>query len=115
VWSIGWAVVFVAVTSLLSSDTIGEGLLAWTLALGTTALGVGGLLAYRRYISEADELTRRIQLEGVAFGFSVGLLVTMSYRLFDFAGSPELDTTDTGTIMLLAYIGGVLMATRRYR
>ncbi len=89
--------------------------MAWLLAVTCAAIGIGGLLAYRRYLIEADELARRIQLEGLAFGFGVGLLIALSYELFDLAGAPSMSAATVGTVLIVSYIVGVIGATLRYR
>lgn len=115
VWCIVLAVSLVAATWLLSSDSSPTGALAYAVATGVAVLGGAALLAYRRFLHGADELTRRIQLEGVAFGFGVGLLFTLLYPLFEHAGAPERSLADAATVMIFAYVAGVLLATRRYR
>lgn len=113
-WSLAWAGSVLLATALLSSDRV-EGPGAWLMAAGCTVIGIGGLAAFRRYVAEADELTRRIQLEGISFGFGIGLLVALSSQLFDDAGAPTLSASMAGTVMIFGYIGGVMMATQRYR
>ncbi len=113
-WSLAWAATVLVATAVLASDTI-SGPAAWLVAAVCAAIGVGGLGAYRRYVAEADELTRQIQLEGIAFGFGLGVLVTLSWSLFEFAGAPVLNASTAGTVMIFGYIGGVLLATHRYR
>ncbi len=114
-WSMAWALAFVASTWLLRSETVTNEPASWMLAVGCLALGAGGLLAFRRFLLEADELVRRIQLEGLAFGFGVGLLIALSYQLFEFVGAPVLDVGEAVTIMIVGYVVGVLLATRRYQ
>ena len=60
-------------------------------------------------------LAQRIQLEGVAFGFGVGLLFSLCYPLFVRAGAPEPSLSDVRTVMIFGFIAGVILATRRYR
>ena len=112
--SLAWAVVFVASSWILNSDSAPSGAGAWALAGLCLGLGFVALAAYRKYVTEADELTRRIQLEGVAFGFGAGLLFSLSYQLFNTAGAPDVGLTHTGTVLVFGYIAGVLIATRRY-
>ncbi len=114
-WSLAWAVSFVVAAWLLRSGAVGAGPMAWLLAVTCAAIGIGGLLAYRRYLIEADELARRIQLEGLAFGFGVGLLIALSYELFDLAGAPSMSAATVGTVLIVCYIVGVIGATLRYR
>lgn len=113
-WSLAWAGAVLIATALLTSDTV-TGAAAWIIAAGCAVIGLGGLAAYRKFVAEADELTRQIQLEGIAFGFGLGVLVSLSWGLFEFAGAPTLNASTAGTVMIFGYIGGVMMATVRYR
>ena len=114
-WSLLFAVLYVAATAWLKSDSPPEQAATLAIALGCTLVGLGALSAYRRFLREADELTRRIQLEGVAFCFGVALLFSILYQLFESGGAPELSLADSGAVMAFAYIAGVILATRRYR
>ena len=112
--SLLWAVVFVGSTWWLNAESGPTGLAAWAIAALCAALGGLALAAFRKFLLEADELTRRIQLEGVAFGFGIGLLFSVSYQLFNNAGAPDMAMTHAGTVLVFGYVTGVLLATRRY-
>lgn len=109
-----WAVVFVASSWVLGGDSVPAGGAAWAIAALCVVLGLVALAAYRRYLLEADELTRRIQLEGVAFGFGAGLVFSLTYELFRQAGAPDIGMTHGGTVLVVGYIVGVLRATHQY-
>lgn len=114
-WTFGFAVLYLATTAWLRSDGVPSTGVALAAAAGCTLVGVGALGAYRKYLREADELTRRIQLEGVAIGFGVGLLFVMTYQLFETSGAPELSISDAAVVMSVGYVAGVLLSSRRYR
>ena len=113
--SLVWATVFVGSTALLESASGPTGFAAWVIAGVCTALGLVALAVFRRFLLDADELTRRIQLEGVAFGFGAGLLFSLTYGLFNDAGAPDVSMTHAGTVLIVGYMAGVLRATRQYR
>ncbi len=113
--SLVWATVFVGSTWLLESASGPTGFAAWVIAGVCAALGLVALAMFRRFLLDADELTRRIQLEGVAFGFGAGLLFSLTYELFNDAGAPDVSMTHAGTVLTLGYMAGVLRATRQYR
>jgi hypothetical protein len=113
--SLVWAIVFVSSTWLLESASGPTGIAAWVIAGVCTALGLVALAMFRRFLLDADELTRRIQLEGVAFGFGAGLLFSLTYGLFNDAGAPDVSITHAGTVLIVGYMAGVLRATRQYR
>ena len=59
----------------------GRAAAAWSVAILPDALGIGALLAYVRFLQRADELMQRIQLEGLALGFGVGVVFATGYQL----------------------------------
>ena len=109
-----WAVVFVATSWTLRADGAPTGGMAWALAAVCVALGLVALGAYRQFLADSDELARRIQLEGVSFGFGVGLLFSLTYGLFNMAGAPETGMAQVGTVLIVGYVAGVLRATVQY-
>ena len=73
------------------------------------------MLAYLKFLREADELARKIQFDGIAFAFGVGILLTVGYQMFEWAGAPVLELSTVATIMLVAFSVGQINAMRRYR
>ncbi len=63
----------------------------------------------------ADELLRKIQLEGLALGFGAGVIFAMSYQLLERAGAPQLQVSDTVVVMMVGWAVGQLLGLRRYR
>lgn len=114
-WTLTWAVGFTAAGLALKLLPGLPGYAAWTIAAAPNALGLVALLAYLRFLRQADELVRRIQLEGLAFGFGVGAVFAIGYQLFELAGAPPLDLDDGALVMFLAWALGQWLATRRYR
>lgn len=112
--SLLWATVFVGSSAALSADSGPTGVTAWLIAIVCVVLGLVALAAFRRFLLEVDELGRRIQLEGLAFGFGVGVLFSLTYGLFNKAGAPDMEMTHAGTVLIFGYIAGVLRATRQY-
>ncbi len=114
-WIFAWAVAFVAATLALKHVPSLQGPAGWAVAGAPDLLGLGAFLAYVRFLRQADELQRRIQLEGLAFGFGVGAFFTMGYRLFERVGAPALDVNDPVLVMFVAWTLGQWLAMRRYR
>jgi hypothetical protein len=114
-WTFAWAVSFVGATLVLKAGLVPEGAASWAVALAPDVLGVAALLAYVRFLRQTDELLRKIQLEGLAVGFGVGVVFAMGYRLLERAGAPGLDIDDPVLVMLFAWVVGQLVALRRYR
>ena len=113
-WMFAWAVSFVAASWALKSDLGLEGAAAWSVAILPDVLGIGALLAHVRFLHRADELMQRIQLEGLALGFGVGVVFATGYQL-ERAGAPRLEIADPVVVMMFAWAMGQLLALWRYR
>ncbi|HSS47689.1 MAG TPA: hypothetical protein VLX28_01965 [Thermoanaerobaculia bacterium] len=113
-WSFAWALSFVAVMLEIKKEWLSLGM---TLAgVGVTSiLGVATLLAYRRFLLEADELRRKIEVEALALAFGVGVVGGMSYWLLAVCGAvPPEDFFYVFLAMILTHPLGVLIGRRRY-
>lgn len=113
-WSVTWALAYVAATWISQGAGLG-GAAPWLVAALPTALSVAAFIAYLRFIRQADELVRRIQLEGLAVGFGAGVLLAVGYPLFTAAGAPPLDVGAAAVVMMLAWVIGQGTASARYR
>jgi hypothetical protein len=72
-------------------------------------------VAAARFFSAMDELQRRIQLEGLAFGFVGAAVLTLSYGFLENAGLPQLNWVWVWPVMATCWIVGLGFAHRRYR
>jgi MFS family permease len=83
------------------------------------ALLVPWLLAFSRFLREADELVRKIHMEGIAVGFLAGIAFGMGYVILQEAGLPQLHSSMAVAIvvavMMLGYAVGRALASKRYR
>lgn len=72
--------------------------------------------AYWHYLSQADELLRKIELEGLALALGTGLIATLGLQLLVATGLPaDADLlTYLFTLMILVYGAGVMLGHRRY-
>jgi len=113
-WLLGWMVVFVATSYTLKSGVLGHGLLAWLAIVPSTALGLVAIMMFIRYLREADELLRKIQLEAIALGFGAGVLATFTGSLVSRLLEKSLDGGDILLVMVAVYVLGVIVGTRRY-
>ena len=114
-WLFLWAVTFVGATWVLDSVERLSVTLAWSVAILPNLFSILALLAYLRFLREADELVRRIQLEGLAFGFGAGVLIAMAYFTLERVGVPELAADRAVFVMMIGWAVGQLAATWRYR
>jgi hypothetical protein len=113
-WALGWAVAFVGASWFLRSDPAISAGATWIVAAAPNLLALGVVVVYLRFLRDADELVRRIQLEGLAFGFGVGVVFSMGYQLLEGAGAPNLSLSDLAGIMMFAFVVGVVRANRQY-
>lgn len=87
---------------------------SWLVALIPIALGIVTVLVYVRMLREMDEMMRQVQLEGLAFGFGVGVIFGTGYGLLELAGAPAWGNEPIA-VMLFAWAAGQLLAIRRFR
>jgi len=116
-WGGLWAIVFTGSSLLLKrwpELVPGLALRAGLVAL-TTALGVVMVLAFVRFLREADELVRRIHLEALAVSFGATVVITTSWRLVERLGAPKADISDAVLPMMLVWVIAQVLAARRYR
>jgi hypothetical protein len=115
VWCSVWAVAFCAVTFALESSLELQGPIAWLLAMIPIVLGVGTVRALLRYLREADEFTRRVQLEGIAWGFGAGHLFCVGYFFLEQFGAPHLSVILGIVPLALGWAIGSVLVAARYR
>ncbi len=115
VWLFGWSITFVLAAQLLKRDPGLAPWLKWAVAILPSAIGIGVVRSYLRFLRMADELMRKVQLDGLAIGFGAGVLFVAGYPLLVGAGAPRLDMSDTMLVMMVAWAFGQLLSMRRYR
>lgn len=122
IWALVWTAVFLS--SLAAMESFGDESLAFsTAALAATALATIPLIrAYVRFVREADELTRMIQLQAMAVAFGAGFVAAVLQRFLERIVSliPELAAFDPMDffnplmVMIVAYSLSVLVLQLRY-
>ncbi len=114
-WSLAWSASWVVASIAINNEWVAAGLPQFPIALFPTFVGIGMLISYAKFLREADELQRKIQLDALALGFGVGLVGAVLYRLLEKSGFvAEADIADAILIMVIAYVVGVLIGQRRY-
>jgi hypothetical protein len=109
-----WVLVWIAARLLLDFGAL-EGAAAWLMALAPCTLALIIVRHYVRFLREADELLRLVQLEGLALGFGACFVFTTTYRLLEQAGAPDLDINDSLLVMVGFWALGMWLAKRRYQ
>lgn len=110
-----WAAGSIGVSVLIRRGVLTPGPLAWAVAAVPLLLGFGVLVAYARFLREADELQRLVQLQGLALGFGGTFFTMATWKLLARLGAPPLELDDLGMVMAVFYALGSLLAWRRYR
>jgi len=114
-WSLAWILTFLGVNLAIERDWIQSDALALAATIGVTVLGLGVLLAYRRFLSHADELMRKIQLDALALTVGVGVVSGFSYTLLESAGIvTDAEAMTLIMVMVITYIAGVVVGLRRF-
>jgi hypothetical protein len=77
--------------------------------------GVATVWVIMRHIRRLDEMQRRMQFEGLAFGFTMTALITFSYGFLEGQGWPKLSMFVVLPLMNAMWVLGYVLACRRYR
>lgn len=88
----------------------------WRVPLALTPVipAIFGIVAYMRFVNRMDELQRRIQFEGLAFGFGVAGILTFSYGFLENVGFPHISLLWVFPLMIALWGIGTGIAARRY-
>ena len=109
-----WMGTWLALIYVIGRDWL-SGFAATAASVVPLALGVGMIIAYRRYLGETDELRRKIEVDALALAFGVGLVGAFSYVLLERAGTvARADPMQLVMLMVATYVIGVVLGHRRY-
>ena len=74
------------------------------------------VFAYKRFLTELDEMERKIQLDALALSVGITIISFSSYSILDKNGIlPELNSAYLIALMALTYIVGIIAGRIRYR
>jgi multisubunit Na+/H+ antiporter MnhG subunit len=113
---IAWALSFVASRLLLEQPDLDVGVRA-LLAFGPTLPFVVFLIGAIGLLRETDEMERRIQVEGLATAFGLVMILVATLALAQragFASDEDFSFVHLIPMMLVFYLGGTVIARRRY-
>lgn len=115
-WALAWAANLAIITFISGYEWYSAPLpitLAFVLSVG---IGLGMILAYKRYLKVLDEMERKIQLDALALSVGVTLVVFGGYSILDKAGvAPELEAPHLIVLIALTYVVGIIAGRIRYR
>ena len=63
----------------------------------------------------ADELIQKIQMEGLAVGFGVGVIFTLAYQTLEYVGAPKVELNDVLLVLIVGWMLGQIIAAWRYK
>jgi hypothetical protein len=107
--------VIVLLTSIyFNTEEIGQSLQI-ILALAPAIPGLFFIVSIGYAISRLDDLQRKIQVEAIAIGFGITILITMTYGLLAQAGLPQANWLIVTVIMVLSWLAGKLWIMWKYR
>ena len=111
VWVVSWVVANIAIKEAWAADWLPPALYA----VIPTILGVVMMLAYWKFLREADELQRKIQLEALAIGFGAGVVGGYTVHLLSRAGVlSSVEFSEVAAFMMIVYAIASLIGERRY-
>ena len=113
-WALVWALSFVGATLVLTEGWLSSPPLTWIVALAPTVAGLVLVASYVAFLRAADELLRKIHLEGLALGFGAGFLFMTGYRLLELIGAPAVGLSDPVAVFVLFWALGQWIGYRRY-
>ena len=67
------------------------------------------------FLRNADELLRKIQLQGLAMGFGAGVVFVTGYQLLEAAGAAQMQTDHLIMVMMFSWVAGQLYGMWHYR
>lgn len=114
-WLFAWLGTWLAIGAAVKYEIVAVGVLPNLLALIPLGLGIAAVHAYRHFLTEADELRRKIELDALAVAFGVGVVGGLSYWLFGQTGLfSEIDLLWTIVAMIVTYSITVQIGLAKY-
>jgi hypothetical protein len=117
VWGLLWMGSWLAVQIAVRLEWLAIGFPATAAAVVSSLLSLGLFRAEWRFVVEADELRRKVELDALALAFGVGLVAGHVYWLVEQTTGWEsaTDLLEVLMLMLVTYSLGVIVGLRRYR
>lgn len=113
-WSLAWTLCWVTGALAIDNGWWDDAAAGVAAAVLSVPLGVALLLAYWRFLREADELRRKIEVEALALAFGVGLVGGIAYWLLGESGIvAEAEILHVLVLMIFTHSLGILIGFRR--
>ena len=114
-WLVAWAIAFVGGKWILVNRMPESEVFAWILAVLPTLMLVGAVFAYIKFLREADELIRKIQMDALAVAFGIGVIMGLAYETLELVGVPLAEPSLIAVTMMVVWSLAQFDAIRRYR
>ena len=114
-WLLAWAVTYVAAHWVLKADLDLATPLVWLLVAVPILTILAAVFSYLHFLRNADELLRKIQLQGLAMGFGAGVVFVTGYQLLEAAGAAQMQTDHLIMVMIFSWVAGQLYGMWHYR
>jgi len=88
-----WATVYLLSSFLITNVTLDPVSVAWIVALLPSIVATFAVFAYWRYLREADELSRAIEVKALALAVTVGFVVWPAIELLEAGRVNAFETT----------------------
>ena len=112
---LAWAVTYVAAHWVLKADLDLATPLVWLLVAVPILTILAAVFSYLHFLRNADELLRKIQLQGLAMGFGAGVVFVTGYQLLEAAGAAQMQTDHLIMVMIFSWVAGQLYGMWHYR
>ena len=116
-WCAAWAGSMFLMWYLIGQDRglVPQGLLTWLIAVVPVVIGALVIRSYTRFVREADELQRTIQLNALAISFGVMIIAMTTYPALVRIGAPGIDHSEFAAFGIFLYLGLASFGVYRYR
>lgn len=87
------------------------------LILLNTAVGIGMILANKRYLDGLDEMQRKMSLDAMAIALGVGVVGGLSFSLLDITNLIAFDAEISFMVILIGitYLAGIVITNFQYK
>jgi len=89
--------------------------LSYLLAIAPSVPGIFFVYTIGSAIASLDELQRRIQIEAIAIGFAITVVITLSYGLLGLVDVPQPNLIYVSFLLILSWGVGKLWTMWKYR
>ena len=115
-WTLAWSLAWVIATYGIKNDWFANDGLVIAIVAVVLIIGAGVFRAYRRYLRDADELLRKIELDALAAALGVGMIGGVGYWLLQLAEIVQYKDAFIVLFLLVCgvYSASILLGHRRF-